>query len=166
MLQVGAGRRKCKEASEIHILSTWQQVLQRGNPFSVKGGLREQRQSKFCSKRHHGHVKKISPGSSGHSRPQRLHKYFSTSTNVSTITLFSLPPFPAQIFPSANKNRRTPPPPPPTPPPSCPVLSEPQSEPIQTWRQTLRNSARQNTSSGRKTMNNGHHFWLKFGQPS
>ena len=23
MLQVGAGRRKCKEASEIHILSTW-----------------------------------------------------------------------------------------------------------------------------------------------
>ena len=128
MLQVGAGRRKCKEASEIHILSTWQQVLQRGNPFSVKGGLREQRQSKFCSKRHHGHVKKISPGSSGHSRPQRLHKYFSTSTNVSTITLFSLPP----LFPPKSSQARTrtegPPPPRPRPPPR--TQSEPSQNPF------------------------------------
>ena len=37
-------------------------------------------------------------------------------------------------------------------------LSEPQSEPSQTWRQTSRNSPRQNTSNGKKTMNNGHHF--------
>ena len=41
-------------SSEIHKLSTWQQVPQRGNPFCDKGGLREQRQSESCSKRHHG----------------------------------------------------------------------------------------------------------------
>ena len=40
--------------SEIHKFSTWQQVPQRGNPFCDKGGLREQRQSESCSKRHHG----------------------------------------------------------------------------------------------------------------
>ena len=163
MLQVGAGRRKCKEASEIHILSTWQQVLQRGNPFSVKGGLREQRQSKFCSKRHHGHVKKISPGSSGHSRPPATAQVFLNFNEREYNTLFSLPPFPAQT--QARTRTEGPPTPRPRPPPPL-VLSEPQSEPIQTWRQTLRNSARQNTSSGRKTTNNGHHFWLKFGQPS
>ena len=30
-------------SSEIHKLSTWQQVPQRGNPFCDKGGLREQK---------------------------------------------------------------------------------------------------------------------------
>ena len=166
MLQVGAGRRKCKEASEIHKFSTWQQVLQRGNPFSVKGGLREQRQSKFCSKRHHGHVKKISPGSSGHSRPPATAQVFlNFNEREYNHTLLS-PPFSRPNLPKREQEQKDPPPPAPGPPPSCPVLSEPQSEPIQTWRQTLRNSARQNTSSGRKTTNNGHHFWLKFGQPS
>ena len=101
-----------------------------------------------------GHVKKISPGGSGFSRPSATAQVFLNEREYNT--LFSLPPFPAQNLPSASKNRGTPHPPPPTPPPL--VLSEPQSEPIQTWRQTLRNSARQNTSSGRKTMNNGHHF--------
>ena len=96
MLQVGAGRRKCMDASEIHKFSTWQQVLQRGNPFCDKGGLREQRQSEFCSKRHHGHVKKISPGGSGFSRPSATAQVFLNFNEREYNTLFSLPPFPAQ----------------------------------------------------------------------
>ena len=156
MLQDGAGRRKCMDASEIHKFSTWQQVLQRGNPFCVKGGLREQRQSKFCSKRHHGHVKKISPGGSGYSRPSATAQVF-LNFNEREYTHSSLSP----LFPPKSSQARTrtegPPTPRPRPPPPL-VLSEPQSEPIQTWRQTLRNSARQNTSSGKKTINNGHHF--------
>ena len=156
MLQVGAGRRKCMDASEIHKFSTWQQVLQRGNPFCDKGGLREQRQSEFCSKRHHGHVKKISPGGSGYSRPSATAQVFLNFNEREYNTLFSLPPFPAQT--QARTRTEGPPTPRPRPPPPPLVLSEPQSEPIQTWRQTLRNSARQNTSSGKKTINNGHHF--------
>ena len=155
MLQVGAGRRKCMDASEIHKFSTWQQVLQRGNPFCDKGGLREQRQSEFCSKRHHGHVKKISPGGSGFSRPSATAQVFLNFNEREYNTLFSLPPFPAQT--QARTRTEGPPTPRPRLPPPL-VLSEPQSEPIQTWRQTLRNSARQNTSSGKKTINNGHHF--------
>ena len=41
------------DASEQYKLSTWQQVPHRGNPFRDKGGLRGQRQSGSCSKRHH-----------------------------------------------------------------------------------------------------------------
>ena len=40
-------------SSEIYKLSTWQHVPHRGNPFRDKGGLRGQRQSGSCSKRHH-----------------------------------------------------------------------------------------------------------------
>merc|ERR1712173_411915 len=107
----GAGRRKCKEASEIHKFSTWQQVLQRGNPFSVKGGLREQRQSKFCSKRHHGHVKKISPGSSGHSRPPATAQVFlNFNEREYNHTLLS-PPFSRPNLPKREQEQKDPPPP-------------------------------------------------------
>ena len=119
MLQDGAGRRKCMDASEIHKFSTWQQVLQRGNPFCDKGGLREQRQSEFCSKRHHGHVKKISPGGSGFSRPSATAQVFLNFNEREYNTLFSLPPFPAQT--QARTRTEGPPPPRPRPPP--PLLS-------------------------------------------
>merc|ERR1712012_1371706 len=111
MLQVGAGRRKCKEASEIHKFSTWQQVLQRGNPFCVKGGLREQRQSKFCSKRHHGHVKKSSPGGSGYSRPSATAQVFlNFNEREYNHTLLS-PPFSRPNLPKREQEQKDPPPP-------------------------------------------------------
>ena len=110
MLQDGAGRRKCMDASEIHKFSTWQQVLQRGNPFCDKGGLREQRQSEFCSKRHHGHVKKISPGGSGFSRPSATAQVFLNFNEREYNTPFSLPPFPAQTQARTRTPSKTPPP--------------------------------------------------------
>ena len=117
MLQDGAGRRKCMDASEIHKFSTWQQVLQRGNPFCVKGGLREQRQSKFCSKRHHGHVKKISPGGSGYSRPSATAQVF-LNFNEREYTHSSLSP----LFPPKSSQARTRTEGPPTPRPRPPPL--------------------------------------------
>ena len=105
--------------SKILKFSTWQQVLQRGNPFSVKGGLREQRQSKFCSKRHHGHVKKISPGSSGHSRPTATAQVFlNFNEREYNHTLLS-PPFSRPNLPKREQepHQQDPPPPAPDPPP-------------------------------------------------
>ena len=49
-----------------------------------------------------GHVKKISPGGSGFSRPSATAQVFLNKREYTT--LFSLPPFPAENLPSASKN--------------------------------------------------------------
>ena len=49
-----------------------------------------------------GHVKKISPGGSGFSRPSATAQVFLNKREYNT--LFSLPPFPAENLPSASKN--------------------------------------------------------------
>merc|ERR1712107_758967 len=104
--------------SEIHKFSTWQQVPQRGNPFCDKGGLREQRQSESCSKRHHGTREEDFSGRQRVFRdPLRLHKYF--STNVSTTHSSLSPLFPPKTSQARARTEGPPPPRPRPPPPSC-----------------------------------------------
>ena len=142
-------------SSEIYKLSTWQQVPHRGNPFRDKGGLRGQRQSGSCSKRHH--VTREEDFSGRQRVFETLHDCRSIFLNQREYTTHSsLPPFSRRKPPKREQELRDPPPPRPRPPPL--VLSEPQSEPSQTWRQTSRNSPRQNTSSEKKTTRIGHHF--------
>ena len=90
-------------SSEIYKLSTWQQVPHRGNPFRDKGGLRGQRQSGSCSKRHH--VTREEDFSGRQRVFETLHDCRSIFLNQREYTtLFSLPPFPAENLPSASKN--------------------------------------------------------------
>ena len=141
-------------SSEIYKLSTWQHVPHRGNPFRDKGGLRGQRQSGSCSKRHHVTREEDFSGGSGFLRPSTTAQVFLNQREYTTHS--SLPPFSRRKPPKREQEPRDPPPPRPRPPPL--VLSEPESELSQTWRQTLKNSPRQNTSSGKKTTRIGHHF--------
>ena len=138
------------QASDQYILLAWTQVPHRELPSCDKGDFRRQGQK---SKRHHGRLKRILRKAAGTRPSTRLQKYCLNHREYTTHTLLST--FPAENFPSASKNRETPP----------PVLSESESELSQTWRQILKNSPRWNTTNGRKKMRIGHHSWLKLGQP-
>ena len=106
-------------SSEIYKLSTWQQVPHRGNPFRDKGGLRGQRQSGSCSKRHH--VTREEDFSGRQRVFETLHDCRSIFLNQREYTTHSsLPPFSRRKPPKREQELRDPPPPAPDPPPlSC-----------------------------------------------
>ena len=100
-------------------LSTWQHVPHRGNPFRDKGGLRGQRQSGSCSKRHH--VTREEDFSGRQRVFETLHDCRSIFLNQREYTTHSsLPPFSRRKPPKREQELRDPPPPAPDPPPlSC-----------------------------------------------
>ena len=73
-------------------------------PSCDKGDFRGQGQK---SKRHHGHLKRILREAAGTRPSTRLQKYCLNHREYTTHTLLST--FPAENFPSASKNRETPP---------------------------------------------------------
>ena len=138
------------QASDQYILLAWTQVPHRELPSCDKGDFRRQGQK---SKRHHGRLKRILRKAAGTRPSTRLQKYCLNHREYTTHTLLST--FPAENFPSASKNRETPPP--------CLVGVGVRTQP--TWRQILKNSPRWNTTNGKRKMRIGHHSWLKLGQP-
>ena len=151
----GADLEPCRcrvHASDQYILLAWTQVPQRELPSCDKGDFRGQEQK---PKRHHGHVIRILREAAGTRPSTRLQQKYYLNHREYTHTHSSLQ-FSRRNFPSANKNRETPPP--------CLVGVGVRTQP--TWRQILKNSRRQNSLNGRKKMSPGHHFWLKFEQPS
>ena len=151
MLQVGAGRRKCKEASEIHKFSTWQQVLQRGNPFCDKGGLREQRQSESCSKRHHGTREEDFSGR------QRVSETLRDCTSISQPNVSTPHSSLSPLFPPKTSQAQQEAPPP------CLAGVGVKTQP--TWRLISRDFRRWNFTNGKRKTKTGHHFWLNLEQP-
>ena len=140
--------RRSVQASDQYILLAWTQVPHRELPSCDKGDFRRQGQK---SKRHHGRLKRILRKAAGTRPSTRLQKYCLNHREYTTHTLLST--FPDENFPSASKN-----------PPPCLVGVGVRTQP--TWRQILKNSRRQNSLNGRRKTRTGHHFWLKFEQPS